>query len=128
MIIVNLVFDSVQVANYGRDDLTVRINFSDGKQSYHIDKRTNLENTEEISEQMFNEAKKMVKDAHAQRSSDFLGDVVMVRFNEDEEKLSEKMHNAFSRIKEEMRKLKTSKVADNYLQRLTNFNNLKISL
>ena len=49
-----------------------------------------------------------------------LGDVVSIRFTEDEETLYERLEVVFSRVKEELRKAKMAKDATNYLQTLSN--------
>ena len=127
MIIVNVIFKAIEVSKYTRTDLTLKIHFDDGSKERVIEKQTNLENVEELTNQVFNEVRRIQKELTSGNTGDFLDDVVIVRF-EDDERVKEKMLNAFRRIKDEMRKLKTADLADNYLQNISMFQKLRISL
>ncbi len=129
MIVITVNFTSVEVSRYVRDEpITLKIFFNDGSQERFIEKRTNLENIEEFTQQVITEARKMEKDINAKHSSGFLDDVVMVRFGDDEEKVEEKLHNVFRKIKDEIKKLKTPTAAQNYLQRIAMFQKSKFNI
>lgn len=127
MIIVNVKFTSIEVSKYTRSELVLKINFDDGIKERTLEKKSNLESAEELTDEVFTEVRRLEKELNDQKTGDFLEDVVIVRI-EDDEKISEKMQNAFRRIKEDMRKLKTGAITDNYLQDITMFQRTKINL
>ena len=128
MIVITLNFTAIEVSKFARNEpMILKVFFNDGKDRF-LEKSTNLENVEEFTQQVINEARKLAKESNAKSSGGFLDDVVMVRFGEDEEKLEEKMINAFRRVKEDMKRLKTINTPQNYLQKLAMFQKSKYNI
>ena len=121
MIVVPIQFKYVQIAKYSRDDSLLKICFNDGSKDHIIEKHSSdIGRVEEFVEMIISETRTMAKQSNAQKNAGMLGDVVSIRFTEDEETLYERLEVVFSRVKEELRKAKMAKDATNYLQTLSN--------
>ena len=123
-------FKHAQVTNYERsykgEEATLKIVFNDGSQDSSVEKRVSVNtNVEELSLQTLDDIRKLVKGSGTS-SRDFLGDVVVVKFDDDET-MQDRLEHAFSRIKEDIRKLKST-TSGSYLQTMSNFRNAKYSL
>lgn len=128
MIIVPIKFTSIDVVDHNRDELTIRINFNDGSKDRFIEKKLKIDfDANALTDTIMAEARKMGKELNAKNTGDFLNDIVTVRI-EDDEDVDEKIYNTLNRIKEEGRKLKTAKVAQNYLQNMSRFKESKFNL
>ncbi len=127
MIIVNVDFTAVEVKKFDRDEFLLRIYFKDGSKEQFVDKTTKLDNIEEFSQTLIQEVRKLEKDINSQKSGEFLGDVTVVMF-EDDETLEERLQNVFRRIRDEAKKLRTQKVAQGYLQNISRFSGSKYSV
>lgn len=119
MIVVNISFVKVEISKYSRDELVLKIHFNDGKPRF-IEIKTEIPNVEEFVEWTINEVRKKEKEWNRQPGQGVLDDVVMVHFSMDEEELYDRLFTVFSRVKEEVRKVRGARVATNYLQTVTN--------
>ncbi|MBN2421110.1 hypothetical protein JXB27_02410 [Candidatus Woesearchaeota archaeon] len=120
MIVVPITFKYVQIAKYSRDGAVLHIVFSDGSKDLALERSADYGNVEEFTNKVIEDVRTAVKQKNQQNSSEVLGNVVAIRFTEDEEELFERLAIAFGRIKEEIRKAKTAKTAQNYLQTISN--------
>jgi hypothetical protein len=128
MIIINVKLLSIEVSKFTREELTLKINFDDGSKKRFIEKKTTLDNIPQFVEEVLADIKKMEKELNAPRTGDFLEDVVIVRLQDDDEDLREKMESALRRVKEEGRKVKSTSVSDNYLQKIALMQGFKIEI
>ncbi len=129
MIVIPVKFTSVVIQKYARDSITIRINFTDGSKEKFIDKDLNSDfNTEELTEQIISEVRKIAKENNAKTGTNFLDDIVMVRFEHDEEELPERLNNALRRVKEEIRRTTGAKTSTNYLQNIANIQGAKFQI
>ena len=64
MIIVNVKFTSIEVSKYTRTELVLKINFDDGIKERFLEKRSNLESVEELTDEVFTEVRKLEKELH----------------------------------------------------------------
>jgi len=128
MIVVPITFKYIQIAKYSRDEVIIHIVFNDGSKDRALERKADYDNVEEFANKVIADVRTAVKTQNQQKSSGMLGDVVTVRFTEDEEALYERLEMALSRIKDEIRKAKTAKVAQNYLQTLSSLQGAKFNL
>ena len=128
MIVVPITFKYIQIAKYSRDEVIIHIVFNDGSKDRALERKADYDNVEEFANKVIADVRTAVKTQNQQKSSGMLGDVVTVRFTEDEEALYERLEMALSRIKDEVRKAKTAKVAQNYLQNLASLQGAKFNL
>jgi len=124
MKVVNVKFISVEIMKFSRDDLFLRINFTDGVENRNIEKQTDLSKIDEFVRTIIGEVRIIEKNANRSTTNSFLDDAMMILFENDEE-LEERLANVFRRIKEDVRKTRTQKLAQNYLQNITNMQNAK---
>ena len=107
MNVITVNFKHVEIFKYARNEpIILKILFNDGISDRSMVKTTNIDNAEQFTAEVMNNIRKMEKELHNKNSNNFL-DVVQVRFGDDEEKAEEKLYHAFSRVKEDMRKLRT---------------------
>ncbi|MEK6887165.1 MAG: hypothetical protein AABW88_05020 [Nanoarchaeota archaeon] len=127
MNIITVNFKHVEILNYIRNEpATLKILFNDGTADRSIVKTTNIDTSEQFAIEIMNDIKKLEKEVHSKNSNDFL-DVVVVRFGDDEEKVEEKLKMAFSRVREEIKKMK-SPSAQGLLQRIASFKGSKYNI
>ena len=127
MIIVNIVFKMIEIAKFSRGEpLVLKVTFNDGKERI-IEKTTNLENVEEFTQIIINEARKISKEANAKNTGGFLDDVVQIRFGDDEEKAEEKLYHAFARVKEDVKRMRMQN-GQNLLQRVSMIQGAKYNI
>ena len=128
MVVATLSFSHVQISRFSRNEpVTLRIFFNDG-QARFFDKTTDISSTEALTQEVINEARRIAKENNAKKTGNFIDDNVMVRFAEDEEKLEEKMIMAFSRIKGDLKRVRTLNTATNYLQNIASFQGSKYNI
>ena len=127
MNIITVNFKHVEILNYIRNEpATLKILFNDGTADRSIVKTTNIDTSEQFAIEIMNDIKILEKEVHSKNSNDFL-DVVVVRFGDDEEKVEEKLKMAFSRVREEIKKMK-SPSAQGLLQRIASFKGSKYNI
>ena len=128
MNVVTLSFSHIQISKFVRNEpVTLRIFFNDGQNKF-FDKTTDISNTEELTQEVINEARKITKESNSKRTGDFLDGTVVVKFAEDEEKLEEKMIMTFARIKGDLKRLRTMNTSTNYLQNIASFQGSKYNI
>lgn len=129
MIVITVKFIAVEVVKYIRNEpLILKISFNDGSQERAFEKAANLDNIEEFSIEVMNEARKIEKQANEGNTGRFLDDVVMVRFGEDEEKTMDRLNRAFRKIKDEIKGLTAGDTPQNYLQKMAMLQRAKYSI
>ena len=132
MIVTTVNFKYVEVnkyeRNYKSEDLTLRIYFNDGSQDRFVEKKFNINsNSEETTKEVLNDIKKLARESNAKGSRDFLGDAVVVRFDDDES-MEDRLMHAFNRIKEDLRKIRNPNNSTGFLQNIASFQKSKYSL
>lgn len=127
MNVVTLDFKSIEIAKYARGEpLLLNILFSDGQDKV-IQKSTDLNNTETLTQEILNEAKKLAKEKNKSNTGNFLDDAVMIRFARDEEETEAKLNMALRRVKEDVRKFRTTN-SQGYLQKWAMFQGTKYNI
>lgn len=127
MIVITLDFKAIEIGKYARGEpLLLNISFSDGQDKV-IQKSTDLNNTELLTQEIINETKKLAKESNKSNTGNFLDDTVMIRFARDEEETEAKLNMALRRIKEDVRKFKTTN-SQSYLQKWAMFQGTKYNI
>lgn len=120
MIVAPITFKYVKIAKYSRDETIIHIVFNDGTKDRALERKADYNNAEEFASKVLVDVRNAVKEKNQQNGSGLLGDLVTVRFTSDEEEVMERLTMVFGRVREEIRKAKSAKIAQNYLQTVTN--------
>ncbi|HME87172.1 MAG TPA: hypothetical protein VKE88_02065 [Candidatus Nanoarchaeia archaeon] len=126
MIVKTITFKSVIIKSFNRNELVLQIIYNDGSKDNVLEKKTELQDVNTFSDELLAEVRTLAKKSTSNNGG-FLGDVIVINFPEDEEKVYERLYATFGRVRDEVRKIRSTKVAQNFLQSYANINGAKFN-